>query len=95
MTKRQTLLAGVVIAAFAFGAAQAQQLVPNLSGNETWNCGQGPGGPSQFCTSTLMRNTTGYTLVGTGGTVNTTVAFGTAKLIATGAITTWNVTLPA
>lgn len=95
MTKLRALLAGVVIAALALtGVLWAQGISPTgLSGNEVWNCGEGPGGPSIFCTANLMRNATGYTLVPTGGTVNTTVPTNTAKLIATGAITTWNVTM--
>lgn len=41
------LALGVAFAATLLGAALAQQIVPkNLSGNECWNAGQGPGGPS-------------------------------------------------
>ena len=41
-----------------------------------------------------IRNSTGYLLVATGGTVNTTVPNTADEVLATGAITTWNVTLP-
>lgn len=41
-----------------------------------------------------MRDSVGYVLVATGTTVNTTAPSTASKLIATGAITTWNVTLP-
>src|SRR5438309_10050252 len=98
MTKLRALLAGVVIASLAFTALWAQTTIsPNtLTGNEAWSCAVGgPGGPSTFCTTNLMRNSSGYQLVATGGTVNTTVTQSVGKLIATGAITTWNVTLPS
>src|SRR6266705_5084467 len=99
MTKLRTLLAGAFVAlALCGGYALAQVTIsPNtLTGNEAWVCAVGgPGGPSTFCTTNLMRNSSGYQLVATGGTVNTTVPQTTGKLIATGAITTWNVTLPA
>jgi hypothetical protein len=42
-----------------------------------------------------IRNTTGYQTVPTGGTVNSTPTNAVNNLIAIGAITTWNVTLPA
>lgn len=41
-----------------------------------------------------IRNAAGTQLVATGGTVNTTAPNTISKLIATGAITTWNVTFP-
>lgn len=48
MTKLRALLAGAVIAALAFtGFLWAQTVTQTvLSGNECWNAGQGPGGPS-------------------------------------------------
>jgi hypothetical protein len=39
-------LAGAALAALATTLLVAQQIGPNLSGNECWNAGQGPGGPS-------------------------------------------------
>jgi hypothetical protein len=42
-----------------------------------------------------VRDAVGYTLVAAGTTVNTAAPNTSAKLITTGAITTWNVTLPA
>jgi hypothetical protein len=41
-----------------------------------------------------IRNSTGLQLVGTGTTVNTAVPNTTGTLLASGAITTWNVTFP-
>jgi len=100
MTKLRTLLAGALIALAVASPAiyswAQTTLSPNtLTGNEAWVCAiGGPGGPSTFCTTNLMRNSSGYQLVATGGTVNTTVPQTTGKLIATGAITTWNINLP-
>src|SRR5882672_4137631 len=98
MTKLRTLLAGTLLAlAFITPVLAQVTITPNtLTGNEAWSCAiGGPGGPSTFCTTNLMRNSSGYQLVATGGTVNTTIQQTTGKLIATGAITTWNITLPA
>lgn len=46
------------VAAFAYYAANAQPVVQNqLSGNECWNSGQGPGGPSAgFICTNVIRN---------------------------------------
>jgi hypothetical protein len=75
----------------------AQSIVPNnVSGNECWNAGQGPGGPSTgFMCLYLSRNGAGMvTQSGSGAATRTatqqesTVAWkGTAP-------TTWNVTFP-
>jgi len=43
----------------------AQSVTQNtLTGNESWNAGQGPGGPGAFITSDLVRNSS-RPLVGT------------------------------
>ena len=66
-----------------------------LSGNEAINFAVGgPGGTGGVTTVYALRNACNYQAVGTGGTVNTTVLPTTCKLIATGAITTWNITMP-
>lgn len=41
-----------------------------------------------------LRNAAGYLLQATGTTINTTVPNTASRVLATGAITTWNVTLP-
>ncbi len=65
---RHTLLAGALLA-LAAGAAYAQSVVQdNLSGNETWNVGQGPGGPGGFVTSNLIRSSIAKVLNATSGT---------------------------
>jgi len=48
----------------------------------------------QQVTINEIRNAEGYILVAAGTTVNTTVPNTASAVIATGAITTWNVTLP-
>lgn len=69
------------------GLEQINVLVPN-SGLPITN--------PQIQTITLnqIRNASGYLLVPTGTTVNTTVPNTASKALATGAITTWNVTFP-
>jgi hypothetical protein len=53
----RTLIAGATVVALATGGAYAQSVVQdNLSGNETWQAGQGPGGPGAFITSNQLRN---------------------------------------
>jgi hypothetical protein len=98
MTKLRTLLAGAVIAALAFAGgvwAQTTTIVQNLTGNElvTAQFG-GPGGTSFFTTINALRNATGYLAVPTGGTVNTQVPTTASRVMATGAITTWNINMP-
>lgn len=59
MKRRNLLLASVLGLSLGLGAiAWAQSIVQdNLSGNEAWNAGQGPGGPTVgFITSNLLRN---------------------------------------
>ncbi len=80
MTKLRALLAGAVIAALGLVVAIAQPVVPTgLAGLESWSCGiGGPGGPSVFCTTNLMRNTTGYQLLAAAsGTVQPTTSVNT------------------
>jgi hypothetical protein len=48
----------------------------------------------QTVTINQIRNSEGYILVAAGTTVNTTIPNTASLAIATGAITTWNVTLP-
>lgn len=65
------------------------------SGNECWNAGQGPGGPSQWiCLNQTRNGTAAQTTSGTGAaTFTVTNEMGT--VIWTGAApTTWAVTLP-
>jgi hypothetical protein len=71
----RALVVGALCALATVLPAKAQQVVPNqLSGNECWNAGQGPGGPSAFVCSFQVRNSTGYQLVNaaTSGTFSPT-----------------------
>lgn len=92
---RKWLTALGALALIAVGVAVAQ--VPatlNLTGNEIVRAAL-PGGGSDIAVPVyVLRNGSTQTLVGAGTTVTTQVAAATEKLLATGAITTWNVNLP-
>lgn len=79
----------------AVGVAIAQ--VPatfNLTGNEIVRAAL-PGGGSDIAVPVyVLRNAMSHTLVATGTTVSTTVPATSGVVLATGAITTWNVLLP-
>lgn len=65
-------LAMVVGALFALtmGCAQAQPIGQNqVTGNECWNAGQGPGGPSQFLCLNTARGGTANSVGTIGGAV--------------------------
>jgi hypothetical protein len=49
----------------------------------------------QTVTVNQIRNATGILVIPAGTTVNTVLTTATAKLVSSGAITTWNITLPA
>jgi len=97
MKWKRTLLAGAALLALA-GAVWAQTtvVVQNLTGNEILRAavGSSPGGSGFFTTVNALRNATGYVVVPTGTTVNTAVSNTAAKVVGSGAITTWNITLP-
>lgn len=91
------LLAGAVIAALAGTLAIGQNIVQNqLSGNECWNTGQGPGGPSfgWVCMYSARNGTALKTFSGSG--VQTYTAQVTdSTLYWTGtAPTSWTITTP-
>jgi hypothetical protein len=88
-------MVGAALAALATLALAQQLTQQSLTGNETWTVSTGgPGGSGFFVTVSQMRNTTGYQTVGAGATVASAPTSAVNNLIATGAITTWNVTLP-
>lgn len=94
---KRALILGALVASFLCGLAVAQTVVlQNLSGSEAvlMQLG-GPGGTGAFTTTAALRNSTGYLLVAGGTTVNTSMTNLQAKALALGAITTWNVQLPA
>lgn len=93
---KRFLLAALIAGAAV--AASAQPIGQNaVSGNECWNAGQGPGGPSTgFVCINLVRNGTSITLASGSGAATTTMTQGTGTLMWTGtAPTTWAVTLPS
>ena len=90
---RHTLLAGALIA-LAAGFAYAQTIVQStLSGNETWNVGQGPGGPGGFITSDMVRNSAAISTKSGSGAATSVATGGTLVWVST-APTTWAITLP-
>lgn len=98
MRDRIKSLAGIgLVVAFLSGVAIAQQVTQNaISGNECWNAGQGPGGPSQFLCINQVRNGAAFLVVPsvTGNPTTTlTQANSTVYWVGT-APTTWTVNLP-
>ena len=57
MKLKHYLGVGALIGALAGGAALAQSVIyQNLTGNECWSAGEGPGGPSAFLCADVLRN---------------------------------------
>jgi hypothetical protein len=56
MRKRWLIGAAVAVGLIAPLAYAQSVIYTDLSGNECWNAGQGPGGPSQFLCSDVLRN---------------------------------------
>jgi len=76
---RKWLLIGAMAVGLMAPQAYAQSVTQNnLSGNECWNVGQGPGGPGSYICSNLVRNSeaqitttiTGSLTIGTGATAS-------------------------
>ena len=92
---RKWLVGTGVLALLATGYALAQ--VPatlSLTGNEIVRAAL-PGGGSDIAVPVYaLRGPTNHTLVAAGTTVSTTVPNTSGAVLATGAITTWNITLP-
>lgn len=92
-------LAVVMGASFALvNLAVGQPVTQNdISGNECWNVGQGPGGPGGFLCINLVRNGRALRLVsGVTATVATTTTSADGTIFWTGtAPTTWSITLSA
>lgn len=92
----KNLALGAAIAALCAGLAASQGVVQNeISGNECWNAGQGPGGPSNFLCINQVRNGQAISLISGSGAATTTATQQQGTLMWTGAApTTWAVTLP-
>jgi hypothetical protein len=88
----------LLLSALAASAAIGQTISQiDLSGNECWNAGQGPGGPSTgfLCVNTV-RSSAPIQLVSGSGSATTALSgpVGTVFWVGT-APTTWGVTLPS
>lgn len=72
------------VVALAATLLYAQPVIQNqLSGNECWNAGQGPGGPSAFLCINMVRHTWGANhLAATSGTISPTTATGIVNITA-------------
>ena len=92
--KLKWLLGGAL--ALALGAVAVAQTIAtfNLTGSEVILGQLGPGGGSIYIPSYVLRSGANHTLVATGTTVTTNVPAASEEVLATGAITTWNVFLP-
>lgn len=76
--RRKLALIGALAGLFLASAVWAQSVIQdNLSGNEAWNAGQGPGGPTTgFITSNLVRNSKAAVVT----TLTTSITYGTTPL---------------
>jgi hypothetical protein len=54
--KRIAIVTGALSLALVAGLWAQPVTQPTLTGNECWNAGQGPGGPSSFICSNVVRN---------------------------------------
>jgi len=97
--KRILAIAAVLLAVLSFGTYKAVsqgspgQQVTSLTGTEQIPLGY-PCTVSCFVNSNVLAGTSTYLLVATGTTVTSAPTSLTETLIATGAITTWNITTP-
>lgn len=96
MRKILTALAGVAFAAALALFAWAQPIqFNNLSGNECWAAGQGPGGPAAYLCTNIVRNGSAFSTFSGSGAVVTTASPTNSTLFWVGtAPTTWTITLP-
>ena len=95
---RKLLLAATALLGLTASAADSQTIIQNtFSGNECWNAGQGPGGPTTgFICSAQMRNGRAITAITGSGAATTTATNLQSTLYWTSAATTsWTVTTPA
>lgn len=93
---RKAWLVGAAFAALAAALALAQPVTQNvITGQECWNAGQGPGGPSNFLCVNTVRNGSAITQVSGSGAVTTLATIANSTLAWHGtAPTTWTITLP-
>ena len=96
MRKHKRWLAGIGLAALisagvAWGAAP---ILFNLTGNETVITSLPGSGAANAVPVYVLRSGQNHQLVAAGTTVTTQVSTNVGEVLATGAITTWNVNLP-
>jgi hypothetical protein len=88
-------LVGAAFAALATALVAQPVAQNNVSGNECWNAGQGPGGPSQFHCINLVRNGSALTVISGSGAATTLATQQQGTLMWSGAApTTWTITMP-
>lgn len=88
-------LAGIGVAACLAGVALGQTIGTfNLTGNEVILGQLGPGGGSIYIPAYVLRSGSNHTFVAAGTTQTTQIPATSGEVLATGAITTWNVNLP-
>ena len=73
---RKLLLALALVGGLNAPALAQSVIYQDLSGNECWNAGEGPGGPSQFLCADVLRNS--WQIVAT--TISASATFGAATL---------------
>jgi hypothetical protein len=73
---RKWLLAGAVTVGLITPLIAQSVIYQNLTGNECWNAGEGPGGPSQFLCADVLRNSAQKVV----GVVSGSMTFGTGTL---------------
>lgn len=73
---RKWLLGGALLVGLAAPLVAQSVIWQDLSGNECWNAGQGPGGPSQFLCSDVLRNSRQIVV----GALTGALTFGTSSL---------------
>lgn len=102
MTRFRSLLTGVAIATLGvavgtwFGAMSQTLQQTNVSGQECWNAGQGPGGPSTgfLCTNVIRNGAALATFSGSGSFTTVMTPLQSTLFWVGTAPTTWTITLP-
>jgi hypothetical protein len=88
------LVGAAAVAALAFAWAQPVTF-NNLSGNECWPAGQGPGGPAAYLCTNIVRNGAALSTFSGSGAFTTAATPSNSTLFWVGtAPTTWTITLP-
>lgn len=73
---KRWLLAGALVVGLSAPLLAQAVIYQDLSGNECWNAGQGPGGPSSFLCADVLRNSRQIV----AGALSGALTFGTGSL---------------